>query len=128
MKYTYKYKPEIYNETERWVSKNDNSKQFEIESQFSPVPQFIIETDMEIDELTKYLNEFGLDWDGDEEEKLVWSYDESVDYLPNGAFAENLHNVTEEEVELWQKGENEAEFEARNSWTDIIGVWLLEKS
>ena len=123
----YKYKPEIYNETERWVSKKDSLKQFEIESQFSPVPQFIIETSMEIEELTEYLNEYRLDWDGDEEEKLVWSYDESVDYFPNGAFAENLHNLTKEEVELWQDGENEDEFEARNSWTDIIGIWVLEK-
>jgi hypothetical protein len=125
MKYTYKYKPEIYNEIEKFISNEDSDKSFLIETQFSPVPQFIIHTDMSLDELTKFLNENRLD--ESEEEQLAWEYDEEVYYEANGAFPENLINVTEEEVEMWQEGENEEEFEPEGSWLDIIGIWQLEE-
>jgi hypothetical protein len=80
---------------------------------------------MSLDELTKFLNENRLD--ESEEEQLGWEYDEEVYYEANGAFPENLINVTEEEVEMWQEGENEEEFEPEGSWLDIIGIWQLEE-
>lgn len=102
MKSEYKYKPEIYNEVECWLSNINDHRGFHVLTEFSPVPQFIIRSNLNLEKLSEYLDEFGI-VDSDEiiPGDLEWEYDETVDYVAYGRFYEDLNNITREELELW---------------------------